>query len=156
MTIKQKKKLCWNCEGSASFEDENCPYCGVYLSPLSVGGNEAADDLLNPPYKLKPSDEEEQEIPASPYGQQQEEEEIEEEPIRNEKEDHAENTVQAVLLPLVILSTGFVFLLFSLALLLFSQNDTLTLRWNANYWFVYLAIGIALLFVSWKILDSKE
>ena len=28
-----KKKLCWSCEGRVAKEAENCPYCGVYLSP---------------------------------------------------------------------------------------------------------------------------
>src|ERR1700722_8685985 len=48
MSQKLKKKLCWNCDGSAALEVENCPYCGVYLSPLGAGGEEK-EGIFAPP-----------------------------------------------------------------------------------------------------------
>lgn len=151
---KQKKKLCWNCEGSTSFEEANCPFCGVYLSPLSVGGNEQNDSILNPPYKMDAEDEEEQEIPSSPYPQDNENSDSEN--VDENNEETSEESVQGVLWPLLILSAGFMFTIFSLALLLFSQNGKLILSWNANLWFVYLFLGASLLLVSWKMLNSFQ
>jgi hypothetical protein len=63
-----KTKLCWNCEGSVSRTIENCPYCGVYLSPDSESGKEdkASPALYKPAYSPDPV-QKEREIPKAPY-----------------------------------------------------------------------------------------
>lgn len=154
MNKKTKKKLCWNCEGSASLEDENCPYCGVYLNPLSIGGSDQqSNSLFAPPYKF--SDDEDLEVPASPFA----DEKIEKIPaaisqtalkdvVQSKDED-----LKSVILPLVFLLSGSMLFLFGTALLLFSNKGTFTLSWNASYWFCYFILSIPFLFFGWKALD---
>lgn len=168
MNPKTKKKLCWNCEGSTSVQDENCPYCGVYLSPLSIGGNEDKEDsLFAPPYRLSNIDEE-QEVPLSPFALENEgENESSQTGVSSEKvqvitsiskNQLSESTrqMQAITMPLVLLLTGSIFLLFGIVLVLFSQNGVFTLHWDANYWFIYLGISVPLLFFGWRALHHLD
>jgi hypothetical protein len=143
--VKEKKKLCWNCEGSASFQDENCPFCGVYLSPLSISGT-GLDAQLNPPYKL---DEEQDEIPDAPYASSQEaDDDHKEETVDGEASD-----VRTIALTMALLLSGIALTLFSFALLLFSHNGFFTLRWNADFWILYLLVACPLLFFGWRFLQ---
>lgn len=60
------------------------------------------------------------------------------------------------LYPLLCLLPGAVFFLFSLVLLLFSQQGVLTLRWSAAYWYVYLGASLPLLYLGWRLLDQPQ
>lgn len=142
MSKKPKKKLCWNCEGNVSFETENCPFCGVYLSPL--GNDEGKDSLFAPPYRIEETEEEPQ-VPTAPYVQEQT---VREEVIPlNTKEviDEKQSALQAILVPLILMLSGSVFLLFGLALFLFSHNGVFTLSWDASGWYLYLLLGLPIL-----------
>lgn len=156
MKQKTKKKLCWNCDGHAAFEDENCPYCGVYLNPLSIGGDaEKENSLFAPPYRI--SQEEEQEIPASPFVSQGSAEEPKALTAAPQLDDliHAKaEDMKAVILPLVLLLSGSMLFFFGTALLLFSENGKFTLTWDASLWFLYFLISGPFLFFGWKALEK--
>lgn len=48
MSGEAKKKLCWNCEGLVALHLENCPYCGVYLSPTETATQSMSS--FDPPF----------------------------------------------------------------------------------------------------------
>lgn len=161
----KKKKLCWNCEGNVSFQEENCPYCGVYLSPSDENTlDEEVEDLFAPPYRTEGEEEEsEDHVPASPYGIYEEEEE-EQQPVNYEfssadvKEaiKASSDEVKRVIMPLSLLLSGTVFFLFGLALFLFSRKGVFILQWNGCYWYLYLAFGLIALMVGWRALSQLE
>jgi len=146
MSTTQKKKLCWNCEGRVSFEEENCPYCSVYLGPALE--EEGKQDVLAPPYQIV---EEEQEVPESPY--QMENDQVEEDAPEL---DEAKSDMRQVVLPLGMLSAGSLFFLFGLMLLIFSDHGTLTLSWSADYWYLYVLLALPALLFGWVSLGSSE
>ena len=147
MTKQAKKKLCWSCEGRVTKEAENCPYCGVYLSPNGIDGT-SPSTIWDPPYKLS-SDEENQTAPSAPYTLPREENMLEA-PLDNS------STIKSVLTPLVLLLSGSVFFVFGLILYLFSTNGTLTLRWDASYWYLYIGLAMPLLIYGWKTLSDLK
>ncbi|MCB1111290.1 MAG: zinc ribbon domain-containing protein [Chlamydiia bacterium] len=148
MTTKPKKKLCWNCEGSVTFEEENCPYCGVYLSPSSPSDFNDASGLM-PPYRID-DDAEEEELPPPPYKQ----DEVSE--AESIEEADGSGDLRAVVIPLSLLLSGSVFFLFGLVLLLFSNNGTFTLSWSTAFWYVYFAAGVVMLFFGWRALHALK
>ncbi len=152
MSATQKKKLCWNCEGRVSLEEENCPYCAVYLGPAPDEG--VKQDVLAPPYRLVETEEEEsQKAPASPY----EMEEQLAQAVQDVPElEETKNDLKQVIFPVAFLSAGSLFLLFGLILLMFSDQGTLTLSWNAEYWYVYLVFALPALFLGWRALSRFE
>lgn len=150
MNKPAKQKLCWNCEGSVATHIENCPYCGVYLSPDHVDDKHSRLSQIQAPYPFYAS-KETKNVPKALYTPV-EEEKKEELPKVEEPKKIARLDVLEAMLPLVALSAGVVFLLFAAALYLFSTEGWLTLQWNASYWYLYLAISLPCLFVGWKAL----
>lgn len=149
----KKKKLCWNCEGQVSFQQENCTFCGVYLNPLDEAEKE--DALFAPPYRLEDNEDESQ-IPLSPYANREEAPSLESQPTAV---PHTESTslIQGILIPLVLLLSGSVFLIFSLALMLFARKGLFTLHWDGTYWFIYLIAGVFMLgFGAYTLQNLKE
>lgn len=157
MNQKPKKKLCWNCEGSSSVQDENCPYCGVYLSPLSIGDNSGDQhNPFAPPYRMNHTDEEHG-IPKSPFATQEKDPLISnEEKVAEARVEEDSDETQTPILPTVLLLIGGGLLLFTLALVLFSQNGKLTLQWDADYWPLFLLLSGAMLFFGWKKLQNLQ
>lgn len=156
MNATLKKKLCWNCEGRVGLEEQNCPFCAVYLGPAPNDAGERKDDLLAPPYKIVESHESENTL-ATPYAIN-EPETVKIAEMQTEVTTQ-ESDIQNVALPLTFLSGGLVFLLFGLILCLFSSNGVFTLTWNGSYWYLYFAVGAPLLLFGWKSLqhlDKKE
>lgn len=144
-----KQKLCWNCEGSVATHIENCPYCGVYLSPEEVEKT-SSFSMLKPPYPFSFSEDEN--VPKAPYApspEEKQEEELENSLLEPAKKLQTEQILDA-LIPLVALTSGVVFLLFALALYLFSADGVLTLRWNADYWYIYILIALPCLLLGMK------
>lgn len=144
MSATKKKKLCWNCEGRVSFEEENCPYCSVYLGPAP--DDDSKQDALAPPYRLVDA-EEEQEAPESPYQVQEEVSQFEEDSVP--ELETAKSDLKDVVLPLGLLSAGSLFILFGLMLLVFSDHGTLTLSWNADYWYLYVLLALPAFLLGW-------
>ena len=150
-----KKKLCWNCEGSVSKSIENCPYCGVYLSPDTNEDNFSSKILFQPPYTPEASNKE-FEIPKAPYQPQ-----VKEEPENPLKEQAL--SLKAQVLPLkniylsvLFLSAGALALFFSLLLLFFSHEGKLILEWDGDLWYFYTIFALPLLFMGWKSLERLD
>lgn len=151
MNAIPKKKLCWNCEGRVALAEENCPYCGVYLSSSTLINQQDESSTHIAPYHSS-SD---KSIPVSPYSQgNREEEAITEETTDPTQEEALNPNQKSNLLSLVLLLAGSIFLVFGLILLIFSREGTLTLQWNASYWFVYLGAAVLLLFSGWRSLKN--
>lgn len=152
-TQQPKKKLCWNCEGRVTLHEENCPFCGVYLSPLGkIGEPENKGNLFAPPYQVEDSDSEEQKIPAAPFAMDVAalKEKVAALPADAQlKTGYLTEEMKTVILPLILLSAGTVLLLFGIALLLFSQNGVFTLKWDAEHWYIYLLLALPMLFFGW-------
>ncbi len=153
MSAIPKKKLCWNCEGRVALADENCPYCGVYLSSSALLNNQDENATHVAPYRTSS----EKTIPASPYNLNREEQDQQDEESNEIQQEEALNSTQkSSLMPFVLLLAGSVFLTFGLILLIFSNQGTLTLQWNASYWFVYLAIAGLFLITGWRSLRNLK
>lgn len=151
MSATQKKKLCWNCEGRVSLEEENCPYCAVYLGPAPDG--EGNQDVLAPPYRLVEADDDQDQLPPeSPY-QLHEETPDEEESLDL---DAAQSDFKQVVLPLVLLSAGSLFFLFGLMLLIFSDEGNLNLSWSSEYWYIYVLAAFPAISLGWVILGKVD
>lgn len=140
-----KQKLCWNCEGSVSSHIENCPYCGVYLSPEE----EEVSSSFNIPYPFRGTEETSSNIPKAPYATSEETEPKPDERLVEEPSVKDSGELYQSLIPLLGLTTGTIFSLFALVLALFSTDGTLTLKWNADYWYVYAFIALPCLAVGW-------
>lgn len=159
MKAKTKTKLCWNCEGSVAINQENCPYCSVYLSPPNYDeSSEEEVEEISPPYRMTTS-KEDQQVPASPFSTDDPQHTNEEPAPKDNVEALAapsvsETDMKAVLLPLTLLLAGSVTLLFGVIMLLFSNQTTLTLQWNGSYWFAWMLSAVPLLFFGWKTLQK--
>lgn len=141
MGVKTKKKLCWNCEGDVVLNAANCSFCGVSLEVAAM--EEEKKDPFAPPYRLEPNPDQ---IPTAPY------------PLSPEaKEEQASKDPRSLVLGLTLLLLGSTCALFSLILWLFSSPEgILTLRWNGNYWFVYLLVSLPMLYLGWKTTQKEE
>jgi|688.fasta_scaffold02929_28 hypothetical protein len=149
MNTKIKKKLCWNCEGNVLQQDSLCPYCGVSLEVSPIPGTDGKDPFL-PPYRLMSGSAQEQNIPIAPYTPEQGEE-VEENTRSSERQEPSQD-IASIAIPLSALLLGSVFVLFSFILFIFSDaHGVLTLNWNGTYWFLYLLLGLPLLYFGWKI-----
>lgn len=146
-----KTKLCWNCEGSVSRVAENCPYCGVYLSPDNPSIKETPSPQPHKPPYAPESNRKEKEIPKAPYAPRDsnEPQAVTEKTAALQKTD----SFKAIYIPLLLLTAGTVCLFFSFILLLFSTNGKLNLEWDSSYWFAYSLIALPLLYLGWRTLD---
>ncbi len=152
MNTTLKKKLCWNCEGRVGLEEQNCPFCAVYLGPAPNDEGERKDDILAPPYKIVESHDNEDPL-ASPFTMHQPQTtKVEAMPTY----EAGPNDLKKIALPITFLSGGLVFLLFGLILYFFSSNGVFTLRWNSTYWYAYLAAAVPLLAFGWKSLQNND
>lgn len=140
-----KKKICWQCEGRVDAQVEHCPFCGVY-----IGGT----------FHVQSHFDDEEDSPAQAKDLQ---------PLytpENIKQDeHVAQKEQTALtlsgtktdvLPLLFVLAGSLLFIFSLVLLLFSDDGLLKLVWNANYWFLYFLISLPLLFLGWRFLGQLQ
>jgi len=133
-----KTKLCWSCEGRVSQDIENCPFCGVYLSPTPQ--HIGKGDPIVPLYAKEPK---------NPFKKVQEPELA---PKEEKKSQHKE-----ILIPMIALLSGAVFLLFGIALFLFGDEDgNFTLKWNAGLWPIYLGLSAAMLFFGYRMLNQLQ
>lgn len=149
MNRQVKQKLCWNCEGSVATFIENCPYCGVYLSPEHQ--EELNFNLLKPPYPLQSEDN--TDVPKAPYIPEDKNEAV---PVKEKKIWKIEFSSFETVIPLILLTTGTVFTLFALALYLFANNGMFTLQWDADYWYIYALIAVPALCLGWYTLQHVK
>lgn len=169
-----KTKLCWNCEGSVSRTLENCPYCGVYLSPEAADIQEDSEDEVPLPKrsvatkKSKTGSNEQEDplsIPKAPYIPRDSEESAftgkesskgQAYSIESSLDPRQFSLFRAVYLPVLLLSTGAICLLFSLILLAFATDGKLTLQWEQDLWPVFAILALPLLFFGWRNIASDD
>lgn len=151
MNQPSKKRLCWNCEGSVSVEAETCPYCGVSVVPATL---ENANINFMPSYNMGMA--QDSAIPRSPYEGKEEQEPTSDAIQEKEESQPAYDEFQWTLLATVLLLTGSVFFLFGLALMLFSHNGMLILKWDGSLWWLYAALAFPLLFFGWRYLSKLD
>lgn len=154
MAQKNEKRLCWNCEANVSHHLAQCPFCGV--------------DVTKPPARDENSifkgysstSTPKQEIPQPPYARVPTKDFVVTEEdwnsaIQAEKEAPKEETPPSAkrdMIALLLLLPGIVFFLFGLALILFSSNGVLTLRWNEHVAYFYFLGAAPLLYLGWRAL----
>jgi hypothetical protein len=148
MTKATKSKLCWNCEGRVAFDQENCPFCGVYLSP-TIFGKTTESEVLQPPYSIE-KENSSKDVPPPFY--RPEEEKLSKEGC--DQTAFTKDNLKEVALALVFLLAGTLFTLFGLLLYFFSIEGTLTLRWDSYLWPLYFFGGALLLFFGWRGLNK--
>ncbi|MFT4551949.1 MAG: hypothetical protein ACI9S8_000570 [Chlamydiales bacterium] len=147
------RKHCWNCEGEVHVQSFQCHHCGSDLTP-----QEQENDAFAPPYQSSGASSENSSIPKPPYPMNYSQQELtvtEEEwngssSSPTEQSSNMEKSAKTLVLTLVLLTTGSVFFLFSLVLLLFSNDGILTLRWNSEHWPLYLIVSLVSLFYGLK------
>ncbi len=154
MAQKINRRLCSNCEGNVSTKDQNCPYCGIALiAPLSALVINQ-EELPPAPYKRVTSVPEPS-IPLALYSQFENEvlpENKEENGVEIEEEKKMNGEFPLIALTITTLTLGGVFLVFSIILLLFANNQgVFTLHWSSQYWFIYFLMGLCFLYVGWKV-----
>lgn len=151
MSRKVKKKLCWNCEGQVGFEEEHCPFCGVYLSSTPMSGEEPSEveEVPDAPYSLT-ENQENGEVPTSPFANNSEEQ------VLTEQIPSTQEEFKKVAIPMGLLFGGSIFFLFGLVLFLFSSEGKFTLQWSADFWYVYSLLSVGMLFLGWKSLQALD
>lgn len=150
MSTKTKKKLCWNCEGDVLLTATNCPFCGVSLELAAMEEEKKNKDPFAPPYKLV-NNAKESKIPASPYSQATEPE-IEE----TQEAPPSRTDPKSMVLSLAFLLVGAAFAIFGVVLWLFAdKTGHLNLRWNAQYWFIYLLLSLPMIYLGWKVTSEE-
>ena len=149
MSETQKKKLCWNCEGRVSFKQENCPYCGVYLSPTTEGDGKDAN--LIPPYKLASSEEE---VSNAPYIAKNIGSASNAEKALSVEEDQPKDDIRNLIVTMAMLIMGSGLFLFAIILMLFSEEGSFVLRWQSDNWYIYLLLSLPMLFLGWRYLQN--
>jgi sporulation protein YlmC with PRC-barrel domain len=148
MSGTQKKKLCWNCEGRVTLAQENCPYCGVYLSPTTEGDGKDAN--LIPPYKMA----KDEEVPASPYKGKAVETASAERVATVEDVVLPKDDVRNLIVTMAMLIMGSGLFLFSIVLMFFSEDGSFELRWQSENWYIYLLLSLPMLFMGWRYLQQ--
>ena len=143
-----KKRVCWNCEGSVSLNEEVCPFCGVSVIPASLDGTDHGFVPPYMPHSLKGT-EAAHPSPYRPWNEESVKEtskEVEEEPKLGTDD------FKKVVASTTLLLAGSVFFLFGLALVLFSTDGTFSLKWDGSLWYVYLIFSVPLIYFGWKYL----
>jgi hypothetical protein len=137
MAANQKKRLCWNCDGTVDVHLSHCTYCGAEL----LRDQEAMEQEF--------SHEDEEESVFEEEGQfEEEEEEREHEPARIRQ--------RSLTLPFMLMVPGTLLGLFGLMVWLFSHDGALELRWDASYWYIYVLLSLPLLVFGWRSLGRSE
>lgn len=159
MSKKNEKRLCWNCDGSVSFHLTHCPYCGVDLAHAAKG---VTAPLFEPTNPYQPPSSLHNDIPKPPYANlfAQTEAPVSEAEWRRalqdqsgegEKEESEARDLPSSVTWLLLLP-GLFFLLFGLALVFFSSEGVLTLRWNQSFAYFYFLSALPLLYLGWRAL----
>lgn len=153
MNKSQKKRLCWNCEGSVSISEETCPFCGVSVVPAFLEG--AGAEFAPPYFSYAEND---LDIPKSPFAGHEEFAEPENREFAKEAEEGEIDVdeFKRVAIAVTLLLSGSVFFLFSMALGLFSHNGLFTLQWDGSYWYLYTILALPLLFIGWRSLMKLD
>jgi len=119
-----------------------CPHCASDLSscathrPPAREINIASSAIPEPLYRPDPAHR------TSPYNSSGVCDEVTNEETPGE--------VRRFMTTLILLLLGSIFLLFSLALLMLGDGETLTLQWRANLWPLFLLLSVPLMVLGWR------
>lgn len=163
MNKKNEKRLCWNCEGSISLHLIHCLYCGADLtqSPAHEGDRSHFERRgeIGSPFQSSAQ----RSVPTPPYARMTPEnfsvseeewkQTMDEEKTTSPKEEAPPATlIKKEMGALLLLLPGIAFLLFGLALIFFSHDGVLSLRWNQHFAYYYFFGSVPLLLLGWRIL----
>jgi len=164
---KEQTKMCPSCDGSISMDAIFCPYCGSNVfeknenlpdhknqdNVTSLSYEETLSSLYPPPYKPKAI-----QTVSSKYYEEENDAQTDEDDNqeKQEKDTSLEHNEKNALIPTVLFWVGINILVFSILLLVFSQNGVLYLKWNAKFWFLYSLISIPLLYFGFKGLKNLD
>lgn len=165
---KELTKMCPSCDGNVAMNAVYCPYCGsdIFEKSENLAEQKTSDDvkslsyeetlssLYPPPYKPKTI-----QTATSKYYEEKNDtdEELEEGPEENEEDDSTSTKNEKnALIPTALFWIGINIFVFSILLLVFSQNGFLYLKWNAKFWFLYSIISIPLLYFGFKGLKNLD
>ncbi len=130
--------------------DSQNPYSGTYSETQDntpARSQELAEEMIpTPPYQAKQEES---------FSQAEWEGSMSQGLAKEEKEVY-EGEFKKTLLPLLLLTMGSSFFLFSLVLLLFSEDGYLALHWSADKWLYFMLLGVPASYFGWKLLEQSE
>jgi len=153
--------MCWNCDGSVSFDSAYCPYCGNDLAqgrseqPSREAKEHKSDDslasLYKPPYSAKSGESSSQHAYVEEMASHDvfQADHASEEPAMVTESDGG-------IWPLLFLTLGATLLTLGLILFFFSENGRVVLEWNAHYWFLYCLCSVPMLMMGYRFLATKQ
>ena len=156
MNLKDRQKICPQCDGRISLDADLCPYCATDQSKVLVSSNhhQSLQNSLTTPYAplytaktLKPVNEPMVErkinttmgaptIPSAP------------ETVSKES--------KGIFTPILLLSLAGNILTIGLLQLLFSDRGFLRLEWDSSYWFLYCLAALPLFYLGYKKASSLK
>ncbi len=143
MKPKKRQKLCQNCEGEIDVDVIVCPFCAADLreerpeqkvSPISVrnlSDNETMKSLYPPPYKMAEEVVSPVDAPAA---------------TAHSEEKKEKN----IFTPTLLFTLGVQLCVLGLLMLFFSHKGVVILKWDARFWFLYVALSIPFLVFGYK------
>jgi hypothetical protein len=174
MKLKERQKLCVNCDGRIPLEAIVCPYCAAESTPQASvqeaeyrkqqSFNDSLTALYPPPYAAKntqPIYAEEYQS-AAPMKQADPFKDVSEKrfsstsplgipsiPTQEQDEAHAVDE-KSSFWPLLFLTVGANLLMLGLLQLFFSDNGLLKLEWDSSYWYVYCLAATPLVLLGYR------
>ncbi len=150
MKPNKRQKLCCNCDGEIDLDVIVCPYCAADLrdeKPEQQRSAHIAGNVrpLNGGHQMSEA------LYPLPFGQQETNEnapptEIVQSQVAPALEEKPNRIVSSVLL----LTVGLQLLLLGFLLVLLSHNGSLTLKWDARLWFLYIFASIPFLIFGYR------
>jgi hypothetical protein len=169
MNLKDRQKMCMNCDGRIPLDADVCPYCAAGQTSAPAPASTAKElhhqslqdsltSLYTPPYAAKstglmnaiskpeppkePMVEKRFNNPSAALG-------VPTIPLAT-SEDQQEDEGRSSFWPILLLSIGANLLTIGLLQLFFSDNGYLRLEWSSAYWFVYCLAALPLFFFGFK------
>lgn len=159
MKPKKRQKLCSNCDGEIDLDVIVCPYCAADLReekpeqqraaytmanthPLS-GGQQMSESLYPPPYGAAPEPSE-----VAPVAEAA----VSAIPAANVA---VEEKMSQAVGSIVLFTIGSQLFVLGLLLVLFSQNGSVVLKWDARLWFLYIFASFPFLIFGYRALSKK-
>lgn len=121
MKPKKRQKLCYNCDAEADLDVIVCPFCAADLRAEKV------DSHLTQPLQSPKSSS-----------------------IVEEAREGGGEERKTLLLALSFCTLGMQLLILGLLMGLFAVKGVLTLKWDANYWFLYLFFSVPCLYFGYR------
>jgi hypothetical protein len=161
MNLKDRQKICRQCDGRIPLEAHHCPYCSTEQSGMvsmeedsqfyrQQSLQNSLTSLYSPPYSVK----------HSTYTHSGKTEDSSFMKQTDQFKDVApdkrfqSSEEQTSFWPILFLSMGANLLLLGFLQLFFSENGFLRLEWETNNWFIYCLLALPLIGFGYK--KAKE